>query len=257
MSSLLLLRKQVASCTEYSPTNNFPAVSSMGRSHTDSAFPIVFHAICFASGSLLARLMVKITHASWDFPVTDNVFLLRSVMSFNLDIHFLSSKVCWKHFHRIVFYWKMWSSWNPRPQQGHECMSHLKDNTRETLNPYRKPSLLQNETISALSKFNYIQWSWNKMFFQFFLNLIFEAKSNKNIWNPSFFPWLHLCYGAPTSWAVKNECLATSCMAADVQRCSGPAGQQYPGHKWHKLFYHLVCKEIWSKASIWGLIFPM
>lgn len=222
---------------------------------TLSTFPIAFHAICFAPSSLLARLMVKITHASWGFPVTDNVFLLHSVMSFNLDIHFLSNKVCWKHSHRIGFYWKTWSSWNPRPQQGCEWMSHLKDNTREKLNPYRKLSLLQNETISVLSKLNDIQWSWNEMFLHSFLNLIFEAKSNKNIWTPSFFTWLHLCYGVPTSWAAENEGLATPCMAADVQRCSGTAGQQYPGRKWDKLFYHLVCKEIWSETSLLGLIF--
>lgn len=71
MSSLLLVRREVARYTEYSPTDNFPAVSYMGRSHTDSTFSFVSLAICIASNSFLARLKVKITHANWSFPATD------------------------------------------------------------------------------------------------------------------------------------------------------------------------------------------
>lgn len=83
---------------------------------------------------------------------------------------------------------------------------------------------------------------WNDL--SIFLNLIFEANPNKNIWNPSFFFWFHLHYNAPTSWAVENEGLATPCMAADVQRRSETAGWQYPGHKYDDFFYYLICKEI-------------
>lgn len=70
-SSLLLIRRQVASYAEHYPTNNFPAIRSMGRQHTDSTFPIAFVAICFVSNSLLARLKVKITHSNLDFHATD------------------------------------------------------------------------------------------------------------------------------------------------------------------------------------------
>lgn len=41
---------------------------------------------------------------------TGNFFLLPLIMSLNLDIPFLSSKVCPKHSCRIVFHWKMQSS---------------------------------------------------------------------------------------------------------------------------------------------------
>lgn len=87
------------------------------------------------------------------------------------------------------------------------------------------------------------------MFCPFFLNFIFEGKSNKNIRHASFFSWLQFCYRVPATWATENESLTTPCKAADVQRHSGTAAWKYPGHKCEEFFIILSAKSLkWGKS---------